>query len=81
MATLNDLTISDSEEFYKKHARTIQSVMVNMMDCPPAMLADLVVMVKSKDTPGYSEQDAKALTLTEAITILGGSGDPLENPS
>ena len=80
MATIQDLTIADTEAFYGKHKVTVQSVMLNLMDCPPAQLAELVVLVKQKSNEKFTLADAKALTLTEAVNVLGGT-DPLESRS
>jgi len=77
MATIQDLTIADTEKFYAKHKVTVQSVMVNLMECPPAQLAELVVLVKQKTDEAFTVDDAKAMTLNEAVQVLGGS-DPLE---
>ena len=81
MATINDLTIGDTEGFYSKHKTTVQSVMMNLMECPPAQLADLVVLVKKKTDPDYTVAAAKELTLEQAVTVLGGTHDPLDKTS
>ena len=78
MATIQDLTIADTEKFYNKHKVTVQSVMMNLMECPPTQLAELVALVKQKSDDAFTIDNAKALTLTEAVQILGGA-DPLES--
>ena len=76
--SINDLTLGDTEAFYKKFQRTVQDAANDLMSCPPDQLAELVVMVRRKDDEKFTLAMAKDLTLIQAVQVLGGA-DPLES--